>query len=148
MLETPPAVREVQGAAVKEAKTVLSAFVQLALPPTFAFSALLALSLAVLCNVKLSVLLQKCPKGGRRRVLLNSLLLKTLGQPIEVTSAINLAQGARPRWKFVYQIYPPTIDTLATGMGQPASQSSGSETSFHKGSAKYKFVSCLADHHV
>ena len=110
MLETPPAVREVQGAAVKEAKTVLSAFVQLALPPTFAFSALLALSLAVLCNVKLSVLLQKCPKGGRRRVLLNSLLLKTLGQP--------------------------------------ASQSSGSETSFHKGSAKYKFVSCLADHHV
>ena len=35
---------------------------------------------------------------------------------IEVTSVINLTQGARPRWKFVYQIYPPAIDTLVTGM--------------------------------
>ena len=31
---------------------------------------------------------------------------------IEVTSVINLTQGARPRWRFVYQIYPTAIDTL------------------------------------
>ena len=35
---------------------------------------------------------------------------------IEVTSVINLMQGARPRWKFVYQMYPPANDTLVTGM--------------------------------
>ena len=34
----------------------------------------------------------------------------------EVISVINFTQGARLRWKFVYQIYPPAIDTLVSGM--------------------------------
>ena len=34
-----------------------------------------------------------------------------LALSIEVTLVINLTQGAQPRWKFVYQIYPPAIDT-------------------------------------
>ena len=37
---------------------------------------------------------------------------------IEVTSVINLTQGGGS-WKFVYQIYPPPIDTLVTGMYVP-----------------------------
>ena len=36
--------------------------------------------------------------------------------PATGASVINLSQGAQARWKFVYQIYPPAIDTLVTGM--------------------------------
>ena len=37
--------------------------------------------------------------------------------PATGASVINLSQGAQACWKFVYQIYPPAIDTLVTGMG-------------------------------
>ena len=44
----------------------------------------------------------------------------TQGKTIEVTSVINLTQGGAggASWKFVYQIYPPPIDTPVTGMGK------------------------------
>ena len=35
---------------------------------------------------------------------------------IEVASVIFLSEGLRARCKFVYQIYPPAIDTLVTVM--------------------------------
>ena len=37
-------------------------------------------------------------------------------EPIDVASVINLSEGSGARCKFVYQIYPPVIDILVTGM--------------------------------
>ena len=47
-----------------------------------------------------------------------------LSQVIGFASVMNLSEGSRARWKFVFQNYPPAIDTLVTGMSQVATQPS------------------------